>query len=447
MPSGPILRLNDGFEHTSPDLTSEVKRLQTALNHQGFCLVADGRFDRETESAVRRFQRQHGLQEDGVVGPATWAALTAEPLPQVGEGFVTTYSKSDAALGRQLEEIKKYQAVIEKAAAKYDVAPALIAGIGSRESHWGLALNPLGPGGTGDRIARGAPTRFRTGPLPPDSCGFGRGLMQIDFDAHDFARTGNWQDPEMNICYGVGVLCDARSLLRRKTTLSGTALLRAAVAAYNCGAGNVLSAIRNGYDVDFFTAGRDYSRDALSRAGWFQLHGWDLPSGSKSTSTIRSKQPRRISGQNSAHAKSGGKMRRRSKTKAARDLSVPASEPKRTIVGIKVKFELNSKNGLRRVIFGLEKNSQGDDVLWKIDFALFERAKKSDPFGDALLDMDVEVDTQLSKKAEETAHKGLTPGQAAHALGPAAEDAKAAAAGEIDHEEASDTVQATLRKK
>lgn len=140
-------------------------------------------------------------------------------------------------------------------------------------------------------------------------------------------------------------------------------------------------------------------------------------------------------------------MRRRSKTKAARDLSVPASEPKRTIVGIKVKFELNSKNGLRRVIFGLEKNSQGDDVLWKIDFALFERAKKSDPFGDALLDMDVEVDTQLSKKAEETAHKGLTPGQAAHALGPAAEDAKAAAAGEIDHEEASDTVQATLRKK
>ncbi|HEX5605189.1 MAG TPA: hypothetical protein VFY96_01665 [Candidatus Binatia bacterium] len=140
-------------------------------------------------------------------------------------------------------------------------------------------------------------------------------------------------------------------------------------------------------------------------------------------------------------------MRRRAKTRAARDLFAPASEPKRTIVGIKVKFELNSKNGLRRVIFGLAKSSQGDDVLWKINFALFERAKKSDPYGDALLDMDVEVDTQLSKKAEDTAQKGLTPGQAAHALGPAAEDAKAAAAGEIDHEEASDTVQATLRKK
>ena len=114
-------------------------------------------------------------------------------------------------------------------------------------------------------------------------------------------------------------------------------------------------------------------------------------------------------------------MRRRSKTKSARNLFAPASEPKRTIVGIKVKFELNSKNGLRRVIFGLEKNSQGDDILWKINFALFERDKKSDPYSDALVDMDVEVDTQLNKKAEDTAHKGLTPGQAAHALGPAAE--------------------------
>jgi transglycosylase-like protein with SLT domain len=350
-------------------------------------------------------------------------------------------------LARQLEEIKKYRAVIEKAASKYDVPPALIAGIGSRESHWGLALNPLGPGGTGDRTARRAPARFRTGPLPPDNCGFGRGLMQIDFDAHDFARTGNWQDPESNICYGVTVLCDARSMLRRKTTLGGTALLRAAVAAYNCGAGNVLNAIRNGYDVDFFTAGRDYSRDALSRAGWFQLHGWDLPSRSTSTSTIRGKQRGRIAGENSTHSKSGGKMRRRSRPKPARDLFAPASGPKRTIVGIKVKFELNAKNGLRRVIFGLEKSSQGDDVLWKINFALFEREKKSDPYGDALVDMDIDVDTQLNKKAEDTAHKGLTPGQAAHALGPAAEDAKAAAVGDIDHDEASDTLQATLRKK
>jgi len=133
--------------------------------------------------------------------------------------------------------------------------------------------------------------------------------------------------------------------------------------------------------------------------------------------------------------------------KSLSNILAPAGDPKRTVVGIKVKFELNSKNGLRRVIFGLEKDTQGNDIIWKINFELFERTKKSDPYGDALIDLDIEVDTQLNKKAEDTAHNGLTPGQAAHALGPAADDAKAAANGELDKDEASDTVQATLKKK
>ena len=129
------------------------------------------------------------------------------------------------------------------------------------------------------------------------------------------------------------------------------------------------------------------------------------------------------------------------------DVLAPAGGAKRTIVGIKVKFELNAKNGLRRVIFGLEKDTQGEDIIWKINFELYERDKKSDPYGDALVDLDVELDTKLNKKAEDAAHNGLTPGQAAHALGPAADDAKAAKNGEIDRDEADDTVQATLKKK
>lgn len=117
-----------------------------------------------------------------------------------------------------------------------------------------------------------------------------------------------------------------------------------------------------------------------------------------------------------------------------------------TIINIKVHFELNTPNGLRRVVFGLEKDTQGKIVTWKIDFQLFERKKKSDPFGDAIVTLNVEVKKELHDKAEKAAAKGLSAKQSAHALGPAAEDARAAAAGEIEQEEAEETVQGTLNK-
>lgn len=118
-----------------------------------------------------------------------------------------------------------------------------------------------------------------------------------------------------------------------------------------------------------------------------------------------------------------------------------------TVIKLKVNFQLNTPNGLRRVIFGLEKDATtGNVVHWAINFQLFERAKKSDPFGDPIVSLDVEVDKALNAKAEKAA-KGLTPGQSAHALGPAAEDAKAAEAGEIDEEDAQQTIQNTLKKK
>jgi hypothetical protein len=36
---------------------------------------ANGSFDASTEAALRRFQRDHGLLADGIVGPRTWATL------------------------------------------------------------------------------------------------------------------------------------------------------------------------------------------------------------------------------------------------------------------------------------------------------------------------------------------------------------------------------------
>jgi hypothetical protein len=117
------------------------------------------------------------------------------------------------------------------------------------------------------------------------------------------------------------------------------------------------------------------------------------------------------------------------------------------IIKLKVHFELNTPNGLRRVIFGLSKDAgSGKTVTWTIDFQLFERAKKSDAYGDAIVTLNVEVDKALNSKAEKAA-KGLTAGQSAHALGPAADDAKAAQDGEIDPEDAQETIQNTLKKR
>ncbi len=129
-------------------------------------------------------------------------------------------------------------------------------------------------------------------------------------------------------------------------------------------------------------------------------------------------------------------------------MSTPNLVPaKRVVIGIKVHFVLNTIDGLRRVIFGLEKNTQGTEIKWTINFQLFERQNKTDDFGDAIVDVDVEVDTDLNDQAETTAHQpSLTPPQSAHAVGPAANDAKAAKAGTIDQSDADDTIQDTLNQ-
>jgi len=269
----PVLRLFDGSDNTSPGLREDVKALQTVLNQDGASLAVDGIFGRDTESAVRRFQNEHGLADDGIVGPLTWSALMGTPSPDPTKTFLTTFPVDDPSLTAQLAKATEFKAFIESACAQTGFQTALIGGIGSRESHWGLAL-PAGPAGTGDFAQRRFPTQFREGPLPPDGGGFGRGLMQIDFDAQEFARTGPWQDPEQNILAGCKILASYRDLIQRKANLAGQTLLQAAVASYNSGPGNILRTIQDGRDVDFFTAGRNYSRDVLNRAGWFQLNGW-----------------------------------------------------------------------------------------------------------------------------------------------------------------------------
>jgi chitosanase len=69
-PPPPILHL------TSPYMRGEeVRKVQEALNTNGFANSRDGLFGPFTEALVKRFQDSKGLRADGVVGPAVRTAL------------------------------------------------------------------------------------------------------------------------------------------------------------------------------------------------------------------------------------------------------------------------------------------------------------------------------------------------------------------------------------
>jgi len=96
-----------------------------------------------------------------------------------------------------------------------------------------LYLIPQGPQGTGDFAPRLRKSKYRDGRIPLDGRGFGRGLMQIDYDYHEFARTGNWPDPHENINYGCGLLARHKKQLVSRILLDESTLMRAVIASYN----------------------------------------------------------------------------------------------------------------------------------------------------------------------------------------------------------------------
>ena len=59
-----------------------IQALQKILVEEKFLFQCTGEFDRQTDKALRRFQRYYGLRPDGVCGPITWTMLLGQrPVP------------------------------------------------------------------------------------------------------------------------------------------------------------------------------------------------------------------------------------------------------------------------------------------------------------------------------------------------------------------------------
>ena len=140
MPSYPGIELSLG------SAGNDVRSLQIYLNRISGSYpaipkipAADGIFDAATENAVRSFQRVFGLEEDGIVGQATWYKITyiytsVKHIAELdSEGVrleeVAPVFTEDLSIGMQSDEVSMLQYYLAVIGAYYEaVTPVEITG-------------------------------------------------------------------------------------------------------------------------------------------------------------------------------------------------------------------------------------------------------------------------------------------------------------------------------
>ncbi len=142
-----------------------------------------------------------------------------------------------------------YRETFQRIGATYEVPPAVLAAIASRESRGGAALRP-------DGNARFDPN--------------GYGLMQIDRKENPRLIQGG-PTSEQHIAVAAKLLQDNLAAVRKMhPTWSPAEQLRGAIAAYNFGTDDVRTRER----LDIGSTGNDYSADVWARAQYLAAQGF-----------------------------------------------------------------------------------------------------------------------------------------------------------------------------
>jgi hypothetical protein len=119
----------------------------------------------------------------------------------------------------------------------------------------------------------------------------------------------------------------------------------------------------------------------------------------------------------------------------------------KNIKSISVDFEVMTPDRLSKIIFGLDKATDAETVDWTIEFQFLEREKKTEEFGDPLVNLTIKVKRANQSLAEDTALKGLNSRQTDHLLGPAMVAARRLQEGKTAEEKVAANVERTLSKR
>uniref|UniRef100_H2YQ08 Lysozyme g n=1 Tax=Ciona savignyi TaxID=51511 RepID=H2YQ08_CIOSA len=150
------------------------------------------------------------------------------------------------AYERDRKAMESYKDNIITAARTQGVDASLVAGIISRESNGGLALDSKGFGDKGN----------------------GFGVIQVDKRHHNPVGGPTSQE---HINQGTSILKQSiDDVAKKHPTWTDDQKLRGGVAAYNFGVSNV----RTPDGIDRGTTGNNYSSDVLKRAEYFKKHGY-----------------------------------------------------------------------------------------------------------------------------------------------------------------------------